>query len=54
MVATMAGYIAKNKLRPRAEWQKTVIETQDASNPFRIIHTLRSSSEPREQHPMIN
>ena len=53
MVATMAGYIAKNKLRPRAEWQKTVIVKDDAANPFRIIHTLRTDGE-YEPHPMIN
>ncbi|BDC51087.1 hopanoid biosynthesis associated radical SAM protein HpnH [Bryobacterales bacterium F-183] len=53
MVATMAGYIAKNKLRPRAEWQKTVVVDEDSSNPFRIIHTLRTDGE-RDPHPMIN
>ena len=38
MTAGMAGYIAKNKLRPRPEWQKNVAPQSDAANPFRILH----------------
>ena len=38
MVAGMAGYIFKNKMRPRPEWQKTVAVAPDAANPFRILH----------------
>ena len=34
----MATYIAKNKIRPRPEWQKNNAVSDDA-NPFRIIHT---------------
>ncbi len=32
--ASMATYIAKNKLRPRPEWQKNAAPHDDASNPF--------------------
>lgn len=54
MTVGMAGYIAKNKLRPRPEWQLNVtLRQQDASNPFRIIHTTTTAAE-RKPHPMIN
>ena len=36
--ASMATYIAKNKLRPRPEWQKNLGHSEDAKNPFRIVH----------------
>ncbi len=36
MTAGMAGYILKNKMRPRPEWQKNAAPG-DASNPFRIL-----------------
>ncbi len=52
MVAGMAGYIAKNKLRPRPEWQKTVAPTADAANPFKIIYTANTGPKP-EPHPLI-
>src|SRR6266700_4063977 len=52
MTAGMAGYIAKNKFRPKPEWQKTVVSSSDASNPFRIIYTNLVA--PRKPHPMIN
>jgi hopanoid biosynthesis associated radical SAM protein HpnH len=52
MTAGMAGYIAKNKFRPKPEWQKTVVSNGDASNPFRIIYT--NVDAPRKPHPMIN
>ena len=53
MTAGMAGYIFKNKMRPRPEWQKNVVAAPDASNPFRILpgHALEGGS--REPHPMI-
>src|SRR5690349_5455633 len=53
--AGMATYIAKNKLRPRPEWQKNLATESDANNPFRIIHTQIPSagSEPKS-HPMIS
>ena len=47
MTAGMAGYIAKNKLRPRPEWQKTVKPKHDPANPFRILHAAASPTEPR-------
>jgi hopanoid biosynthesis associated radical SAM protein HpnH len=56
MTAGLAGYIAKNKLRPRPEWQKTVRNQASAANPFRIIHAHSPSSPaagPRPAHPMI-
>ena len=35
-VADMATYIAKNKIRPRPEWQKNLSTEHDENNPFRI------------------
>jgi len=52
MTAGMAGYIAKNRLRPRPEWQKTVKSEGDAANPFRIVYTHANAA--RKPHPMIN
>ena len=52
MTAGMAGYILKNKMRPRPEWQKTIARSPDASNPFRILPP--KTSERRAPHPMIN
>jgi hopanoid biosynthesis associated radical SAM protein HpnH len=52
MTAGMAGYIAKNKLRPRAEWQVTVKSQNGSANPFRILHSMRPAGE-RTPHPMI-
>ena len=37
MMAGMAGYIFKNKMRPRPEWQKNAVPAADPSNPFRIL-----------------
>ena len=54
-VADMATYIAKNKLRPKPEWQKNVAPTEDLSNPFKIVHTqIPSAKSDRKPHPMIN
>lgn len=53
-MASLATYIAKNKLSPRPEWQKTVKVDKDEGNPFRIIHTRFGRSEERKPHPMIN
>jgi hypothetical protein len=54
-VADMATYIAKNKLRPKPEWQKTVAPTEDLANPFKIVHTqIPSVRSERKPHPMIN
>jgi len=52
MTAGMAGYIAKNRLRPRPEWQKTVKSEGDSSNPFHIVYTHTNAA--RKPHPMIN
>jgi hopanoid biosynthesis associated radical SAM protein HpnH len=54
-VADMATYIAKNKLRPRPEWQKNLASDENANNPFRIVHTqIPSARAERKPHPMIN
>src|SRR6202030_2049259 len=54
-VADMATYIAKNKLRPKPEWQKNVAPTEDLSNPFKIFTTqIPSAKSERKPHPMIN
>ena len=50
LTAGMAGYIMKNKLRPRREWQRDCSGPDGASNPFRIIHCETSQ---RTAHPMI-
>ena len=52
MTAGMATYIARNKMRPKPEWQKTVLSGADASNPFQIVYTHTDA--PRKPHPMIN
>ncbi len=52
MTAGLAGYIFRNKMRPRPEWQKNVApEGASASNPFRILPPR--TGEKRQQHPMI-
>ena len=53
MTAGMAGYIFKNKMRPRPEWQKTAVAAPDASNPFRILPGRVLEGGSREPHPMI-
>ena len=52
MTAGLAGYIFKNKIRPRPEWQKNVAPEASAANPFRILPA--KSGEKRQPHPMIN
>jgi len=53
--AGMATYIAKNKLRPRPEWQKNLGSNEDSKNPFRIVHAqIPSVGAERKPHPMIN
>jgi hopanoid biosynthesis associated radical SAM protein HpnH len=54
MTAGMAGYIFKNKMRPKPEWQKTAAPVLDASNPFRILPARLAEGGSREPHPMIN
>jgi len=54
-VADMATYIAKNKIRPKPEWQKNVAPVDDLANPFKIVHTqVPSIKSDRKPHPMIN
>ncbi len=52
MTAGMAGYIARNKLRPRPEWQQDLAAKSDPSNPFRIIHH-GVDGPARRPHPMM-
>jgi hopanoid biosynthesis associated radical SAM protein HpnH len=51
MTAGMAGYIFKNKMRPRPEWQKDRSQEANLSNPFRILQGEPSAQ--RKPHPMI-
>ena len=53
LTAGMAGYIARNKLRPRPEWQKNNAAEPDPNNPFRILHTSLGEKK-SAPHPMIN
>jgi hopanoid biosynthesis associated radical SAM protein HpnH len=53
MTAGMAGYIFKNRMRPRPEWQKDMVAVPDAANPFRILHGDPASRAQRQPHPMI-
>src|ERR1700738_3779503 len=52
MTAGLAGYILKNKMRPRPEWQKNVAAEPDAANPFKIL--TAKTGEKHQPHPMIN
>jgi hopanoid biosynthesis associated radical SAM protein HpnH len=54
MTAGMAGYIAKNKIRPRPEWQKRAVTNQESANPFRIIHSSLGARAVTRPHPMID
>jgi hopanoid biosynthesis associated radical SAM protein HpnH len=53
MTAGMAGYIIKNKMRPRPEWQKDGTAAPDQANPFRILHGVPAGRANRQPHPMI-
>ncbi len=53
MTTGLATYIMKNKMSPRPEWQVNKSVGEDASNPFKIIYTMKTSTA-REPHPMIN
>jgi len=48
----MAGYIAKNKLRPRPEWQVNAANGNGAGNPFHIV-SEHTNGRARQPHPMI-
>jgi hopanoid biosynthesis associated radical SAM protein HpnH len=53
--ASMATYIAKNKLRPRPEWQKNLGHSEDAKNPFRSVHAqIPAARADRKPHPMLS
>ena len=52
MTLGMAGYIAKNKMRPRPEWQVDKASDADNANPFRIVRSPANGE--REPHPMIH
>jgi hopanoid biosynthesis associated radical SAM protein HpnH len=55
MTAELATYIAKNKMRPKPEWQKNAANEADSANPFRIVHTqIPAAGRERKPHPMIN
>lgn len=53
MTAGMAGYIIKNKMHPRPEWQKDVVPAPDLSNPFHILPPKTGEAASRQPHPMI-
>jgi hopanoid biosynthesis associated radical SAM protein HpnH len=51
----MAGYIFKNKFRPRPEWQKHVAPKSDAGNPFRILPAGSTEASVQTQpHPLMH
>jgi len=52
MMVDLALHIARNKMRPRPEWQHDPAAETGDSNPFRIVHS--SSTGPRPPHPMIH
>ena len=53
--ANMATYIAKNKIRPKPEWQKNLATADDPKNPFRIVHSqIPSARAEHKSHPMIH
>ena len=51
MTAGIAGYIFRQKLRPRPEWQKNLAPKDDA-NPFRVLHQHKTGNGV-SHHPMI-
>jgi hopanoid biosynthesis associated radical SAM protein HpnH len=51
LTAGMAGYIMKNRLRPRPEWQRDPSSNAGAANPFHIMHAKGSNGTTR--HPLI-
>jgi len=53
MTAGLAGYIARNKISPRPEWQVTAEPAARTANPFHIIHTRTGTATPAKPHPMI-
>ena len=55
MTAGMAGYIFKNKLMPRREWQQDAKPKAEAANPFRILPSGFGEAEGLRPmpHPMM-
>jgi hopanoid biosynthesis associated radical SAM protein HpnH len=53
MTAGIAGYIMKNKFRPRPEWQRDGTRKSDPENPFRIMHARAANGRSASPHPMI-
>jgi hopanoid biosynthesis associated radical SAM protein HpnH len=53
MTAGIAGYIMKNKLRPRPEWQRDATQKSDSANPFHVMHSHASDGHRTTPHPMI-
>ena len=54
MTAGLAGYIMKNKLHPKPEWQVNAApKNGDAANPFQIIYQTQPAVS-RKPHPMIH
>jgi len=53
LTAGMAGYIAKNKWRPKPEWQVNAPVTSGPANPFRIVRSGGERRGERQPHPMI-
>jgi hopanoid biosynthesis associated radical SAM protein HpnH len=51
MTVGMTGYIMKNRMKPRPEWQVDRSQEADAANPFRIIHSAGNGT--RTPHPLI-
>jgi len=51
MTAGLAGYIIRNKMRPRPEWQKNAAPDAGRSNPFRVLPPKTGAK--RQPHPMI-
>ena len=53
MTAGMAGYMIRNRLRPRPEWQKSPEPKSEAANPFQILPEKVNGRTSRASHPMI-
>src|SRR5215813_9053944 len=54
MTAGMAGYIFKNKLKPRPEWQKEAKGTATLANPFRVLPAgFGEAPVSAQRHPML-
>ncbi len=52
LAATMTGYIARNKLRPRREWQKDPPQ-RPAAQPFPMLDAKPAANGGLRHHPML-